>query len=249
VDWVSAVSTAVGAVATLAAVLVALFWRDVQAGRRRPKLAIRVDGASYQLSTREPGILETPLIVTNAPDKDVAENVEILISVGIVEDESGGGPLIIDAEPLTWQSGLLGHYGQPAGVVPPGTTRRAYFAYLGARRQIFSRHFHHPASSAVAPEDARIVGAFATYPARSDLIHWIEPGTPYSVRLDVTVGSAGTHSLSGHFILVRETEDEQFLDDPDQLFSFTWRKPLQLIAPRHGQTGSRSIVPRHFRRR
>src|SRR5262245_48783434 len=109
VDWVTAVATALAAVGTLAAVLGALFGPDIRTRRRRPVIGLEPEVITFEIGPDGAG--EPQILVSNAPGRDVAQ-VEIRLSVGEDEPDEwggpGGGPLIVNAMPLNWDSALLG---------------------------------------------------------------------------------------------------------------------------------------------
>jgi hypothetical protein len=68
-------------------------------------------------------------------------------------------------------------------------------------------------------------------------IQWFEIDASYTIRVDVTVNSAETFTRWGRFIVMRNEEDEQFLDDDSTVvLEIRWLEALH--EPKHKRTAS-----------
>jgi hypothetical protein len=209
-DYVTAISKALAAVGTLAAVIIALYlniWRD---RRLRPKLSLEEYedtwfgvGFNPGRATRD-SAWGIPLLVRNARGRKTAHDVQVLatFSVRLGEDQSWTD-FVID-QPLVWKFGVLpSGQGTPSVDIPPGVTRKIFVAFIGEPNQIFQvlwprkampggfandegERFEYDESGRQVSTSPPIAGVLATYPFTQDDAFWFWRDQEYRLRLTLT---------------------------------------------------------------
>lgn len=138
-DYVTAIATAVAAVGTVGAVLVALFYQPLRERRRRPLLSIlpprnftrEMPGSSYQLEAQT-------FKVSAAKGRKSAEEVEVLATVRWRSARPDAAwHLQFDNRPLPWYSSDDVEGNLERMHLAPGVTRRVEFLKVGAPEALY----------------------------------------------------------------------------------------------------------------
>jgi hypothetical protein len=237
----AAIATMVAAGGTLAAVGAALFLPGWRAKRTRPKLTLSAEFPQWQqlydAKDVNPVVMDGPqILLANEPGRETARGVEVLASV--YEQPRGVGPngekfgaitQFIDV-PLNHNAND-GAYGRPYTNIGPGATRRVYFARIGEPEHIYDSWYRAPTESTVA-FDLDWCGAWATYPARRDELHWIETGVEYIVELLVTGDNFDAFRVRGLIQFERSDWSEEPIgtEAAHPIFTrITWTETLEKV--------------------
>ena len=208
-DYVIAISTALAAIGTLAAVLLALYLNIWKERRLRPSLSFEEyedTGFGVGFNPGEPtekSVFGIPLIVRNAPSRNTAHNVQVLLTFS-VRHESGWTDFIVD-QPLVWKFADLPSPGDGIATVdiPPGVGRKVFVAFIGEPNQLYRilwpregrpggfadddgceiDYDEFGKAMAVSPP---VAGVLATYPFTQEAAFWFWRDAEYRFRFTLT---------------------------------------------------------------
>lgn len=120
--------------------------------------------------------------------------------VTVRDDEHGW--VRVRQQPLTWESGLLGHYGSETTDIPPGVSKAIGVVYVGSGKYILERHYN---AELPSEEDQDIAkkrnAAVAIYPARNDMIRWLVMNREYSIDITVAGSNFDAQTYRGRFMV------------------------------------------------
>jgi hypothetical protein len=211
-DYVSALSTALAAVGTLAAVVLALYLNVWRERRLRPVLSLEEYedtwfGIGFDSGKpTEKSAWGVPLIVRNAPGGKTAYSVQVLLtfSVRAGTDGSGWTDFVTD-QPLVWKFSDLPSEGDGVATVdiPPGVRRKVFVAFIGEPNQVYRTLWPRQARPGgfadsngceidydelgnAMPASPPIAGALATFPFTQDAAFWFWRDEEYRFRLTLT---------------------------------------------------------------
>lgn len=231
-DVASVIVASVGVVATLAAVLVALFGPRYHARRSRPMLSLVAHPPGMGLAVEFDDSAEAmQLLLRNRPGQDTARDVEIFASVSAEREDGASTEIVVEYEPLVFENPLGSNGSRTSGTVPAGFSRPVWFALVG-QRQAVARAFTVDA----APEQAHDVGAAVTIdPYVRSWMPWLEPQVNYDVKLVVTGSNFDAVTLGGR---LRGEFGQEPVDDSGatvKVIVFEWtEEPRQIDDPRPG---------------
>jgi hypothetical protein len=239
-----AVATMVAAAGTLAAVGAALFLPGWQNKRSRPKLTLSGEFPQWQqlydAKDVNPVVMDGPqLLLVNEPGRETAHGVEVLASVyeqprGITADGQKFGAITQFIDVQLNHSANDGSLGRPSTNVGPGGVRRVYFARIGEPEHIYDSWYAAPTESTVA-FDLDWCGAWATFPARREELHWIETGVEYIVELLVTGNNFDAFRMRGSVMFERSDWSEEPIGTEQEhpIFArITWIEALKKVTDR-----------------
>jgi hypothetical protein len=209
IDYVIAISTALAAIGTLAAVLLALYLNVWREQRSRPVLSFEEyedTGFGIGFNPGEPteeSVFGVPLIVRNARGKKTAHNVQVLLTFS-VKNEADWIDYVVD-QPLVWKFADLPAAGSGVATVdiPPGVGRKVFVAFIGEPNQLYRTLWPREGRTggfaneegceieydefgnaiAVSPP---IAGVLATYPFTQDAAFWFWRDAEYRFRFTLT---------------------------------------------------------------
>lgn len=209
-DYVTAFSTGLAALGTLAAVLMTLYLGVWRAERRRPSLEIDIDeetefGVGWNPGERkDDDVWGVPFLVKNRARKATAHEVEVLISVATKETDTGGWYDWIVDTPLVWRfSRTPDGEGLRTVDIPSGITRKVFVGFIGEANVLFrtlwpgrpmpglsadddGREIEYGPGGHASPASPPIACVLATYPFTQDDPFWLWRDEPYRLRLTVT---------------------------------------------------------------
>lgn len=183
-DWLTFGVQVLAAVATVAAVSVALLGPGLRARRRRPRISIDMgDRASARLSTElghaEEVAAGPAMYIRNAAGKDAARGVEVAVTLEHRENPGAEAVTVADDRRLNFIDPLIGTQGVATADVPAGGARRVYLTLLGRQPSLLKQ-----LSPPSARADTGTIGALATCPSRGDNTIWL-PAGHYTAQLVV----------------------------------------------------------------
>lgn len=210
-DYLVAISTALAAFGTLAAVVLALYLNVWRERRSKPKLSLEEFEDSWFGVGFDPGkptpesVWGVPLIVRNAVGRSTAHNVQVLATFSIrVGDDQTWVDYVVD-QPLVWKFAALPSSGDGTATVdiPPGVGRKIFVAFIGEANQLYKTLWPREAMSGgfandagqeiaydnsgrAAPVSPPIAGVLATYPFRQTDAFWFWRDKEYRLRLTLT---------------------------------------------------------------
>jgi hypothetical protein len=210
-DYLSAISTAVAAVGTLAAVLVALYLNVWREHRARPKLLLEEYedtwfGVGFNPGSRtKDDVWGIPLLVRNSAGRKTAHNVQVLATFSVRLGEDGAWTDFVTDQPLVWKFGALpSSGGGTAGVdIPAGVCRKVFVAFIGEANQLFEtlwprkpmpggfaneagEQIEYDESGRPVAKSPPVAGVLATYPFTQDDAFWFWRDEEYRLRLTLT---------------------------------------------------------------
>jgi hypothetical protein len=218
-DYVTAISTAVAAIGTLLAVLVALYLSSWRERRLRPNLRLVISprgniGVGFRRHPEmAPFFQPLSFELSNATGHRTAYDTEVLVTVETdIADTQERAPALATDRPLVWAFGdkPMG-IGQARVDVPPGVTRSLTVAYLG-----------HPWSLAEAiypgsPEPvensdnmADFFGVFGLYPLQQDSLVFLSDNL-YHVTFVVTARDTDARRYTSDLTFVIEDQGDNRL--------------------------------------
>jgi len=243
-DYVGLVAAVVGTVLTGVATVTAFFGPAWAKRRRRPLVTISSD-AETELITDETqpelgGVTSAVVIIENARGRATAHDVEILMSVDIIniQDDFDGTPATrtltsffedanLNYEPLNQDLGAC------KGTVPAGSKRPVHIANLGDPVDIYRRIGR--GNGKPLGDITDLWGAWAIYPSRQDSIRWIRADQAYGVYLTVQ----GRNFTAKHYRGELALEVDPVQDIPSSGFAspisimLRWKLPLtETASPR-----------------
>jgi hypothetical protein len=208
-DYVIAISTALAALGTLAAVLLALYLNVWRERRLRPVLTFDEYEDTWFGIGFNPGepteqsVFGIPLIVRNATGRRTAHNVQVLLTFSVKHDDDWLD-FVVD-QPLVWKFANTPSPGGGIAAVdiPPGVGRKIFVAFIGEPNQLYKtlsprkgrpgsfadddgceiRYDEFGKAVAVSPP---IAGVLATYPFTQDAAFWFWRDEEYRFRFTLT---------------------------------------------------------------
>lgn len=208
-DYLTAFSTAVAAIGTLAAVVFALYLNVWRERRRRPDLSMALHDDSNMAVAWTPGTRHSTdawgfsVLVANARGRTTAHDVQVLVTLARREPE-GWVDLLTD-QLLIWKlrRAPLGE-GDVSIDIPAGVKRKLFVAFIGEGNAVFrSMYPHEVAWGGIVDEDGclyevvagghtkssspPVAGVLATYPfTQTDDPFWLWRDEQVRLRLTVT---------------------------------------------------------------
>jgi hypothetical protein len=130
-DYVSSIGTAVGALATVVAVLVALFGPSWRERRKRPRLSLTREEAEINVDAEATSPVELRIRVDNARGKDTAAGVEVFVTVTSTHRDRGGTVILVKDGSLNFERPRADYPGRSTATVPSGHSRPVSVALIG----------------------------------------------------------------------------------------------------------------------
>jgi hypothetical protein len=230
-DWILVGVAVASAVATVGAVLVALFGPRWWAKRRAPKLTLEVNpdaGLVYPEVPTEPDSRRTSedvFLLANAKGRDTAREVEVFVTVSGVGTDANR--VYVQYKTLNFDSPLDGYSGRATATVPAGAERPIYFLCLGDRDAIAGAHYPSDANDEHSKEAA---ASLACYPARADEITWITFGTDYGITLVLSGANFDAVIYEGQFRVTVRTVPIEFLSsEQSRQIVIAWPEALRRV--------------------
>jgi hypothetical protein len=229
-DYVAAIGTAVGAVATFCAVVVALFgpaWREKQ---KRPQLSLSPE-TDMTTSIDGSSALEARIWIRNALGRDTAEGVEVFVDAQGPHIPGAGTVLVATGESLNFDRPRPDEAGRSTATVPAGHSRPVYFAVWGSATAIATRFDPSMRSRDDAAIRSDAGAALALYGSPRGLlgslgsreILWLEKDTTYDVRIVVTGANFDAVAFRGQ-VRISEKHERVDADGPEMVeyLEFSW---------------------------
>jgi hypothetical protein len=232
-DYLGAISTAVAALGTLAAVIVALYLNIWREHRSKPRLSLEEFEDTWFGVGFNPGsptkssAWGIPLLVRNAPGRRTAHNVQVLATFSARLGEDQDWTDLVFDQPLVWKFGALPSSGAGTAVVdiPPGVYRKVFVAFIGEANQVYrtlwprrpmrggfaneaGEQIEYDESGQAVSKSPPIAGVLATHPFTQDDAFWFWRNAEYRLRLTLTSHDSDAATYEA-LITFKYTEDKR----------------------------------------
>lgn len=221
----------VAAVATTAAVVVALFGPTLRAWLSRPVLKLSAsDEDHFYDAGGDPALDVAPLSLENRRGRQVAREVQVTLSVGAPFSGEEGEELSI---PLSEQRNLRFELDAPdttsGSTVPPGSCRRVQFVVMGPKLLIVA--WLRDRGEDQPTQEAEVHGAFCAQPSAAvESALWLTDDSPLDICLVVSGANFDALTYVGQIVLkhvdMTGTLDVEQIERPHSLV-LRWTKPLR----------------------
>ena len=245
-DWILVCVAVASAVATVGAVLVALFGPDWRAKNRAPSITLTGEpefAGSVDLEDELPQIYDGLSVqLLNKRGRHTAHGVEVFITASYYDKMLDFDFHQVTARNLNFDSPLDGHYGRAVATVPSGFVRPIYIASVGVPEMLFDRHY--PGSVPLTDLDSGpSFAVWALTPARQDEIQFLTEETEYTVELVITGENFDAVRYLGKLTYAKSSMDELVSDPDDEepeyapsatrfMIRLRWSEALTPVAPR-----------------
>jgi hypothetical protein len=230
-NWLTAVSTAVAAFGTLAAVLTTLYFNIWRPRLRRPKLSLGF------IEESEWGVGWTPNhskdddwsclsnVVRNKVGRSTAYDVQVLVSVAIELSDGEWHDSFVQ-QPLLWKTGRSPRSGTTTTTISPGIAREISTLIIGEPNAVWEQLAPFGADSPVADTETgqelaaiadigdgvnSIAAAVAVSPATKEDVVWVYREGKYRFRFTVTARDIDAVTLESFLTFTFEVNEDHLL--------------------------------------
>jgi hypothetical protein len=227
--WLTAISTAVAALGTLAAVLTTLYFNVWRPCLKRPLLTLSL------IEESEWGVSWTPgsrsdddwsyltMIVRNTAGRNTAYDAQVLVTISVEIGDGEWHDFYIQ-QPLTWKGGQSLRRGIRTTSIPPGVAREILALIIGEPNAIWAQLAPITERELIADietgqelsaredrtsEPDAIAAAVAVFPLTKENVVWVYRSRTYRFRFTVTARDFDAVTVESFLSFSIESEGDQ----------------------------------------